>query len=89
LDALTDGVELHVDLGWINGRPFVNNASFGAYAGLVRRPEYRDDKTHTALQALPDLLVGGPARPSMNSPARSRPPDEGPTTVHCGLGPYR
>ncbi len=58
LDALTDGVELHVDLGSINGRPFVNNASFGAYAELVRRPEYRDDKTHTALQALPDLLVG-------------------------------
>jgi diacylglycerol kinase family enzyme len=58
LDALTDGVELHVDLGSINGRPFVNNASFGAYAELVRRPEYREDKTHTALQALPDLLVG-------------------------------
>ena len=58
LDALTDGVELHVDLGSISGRPFVNNASFGAYAELVRRPEYRDDKTHTALQALPDLLVG-------------------------------
>ena len=58
LDALTDGVELHVDLGSINGRPFVNNASFGAYAELVRLPEYRDDKTHTALQALPDLLVG-------------------------------
>ena len=58
LDALTDGVELQVDMGSINGRPFVNNASFGAYAELVRRPEYRDDKTHTALQALPDLLVG-------------------------------
>jgi diacylglycerol kinase family enzyme len=58
LDALTDGMELRVDLGSINGRPFVNNASFGAYAELVRRPEYRDDKTNTALQALPDLLVG-------------------------------
>jgi diacylglycerol kinase family enzyme len=58
LDALTDGVELRVDLGSINGRPFVNNASFGAYAELVRRPEDRDDKAHTALQALPDLLVG-------------------------------
>lgn len=58
LDALTDGVELRVDLGSINGRPFVNNASFGAYAELVRRPEYRDDKTRTALQALPDLLLG-------------------------------
>jgi diacylglycerol kinase family enzyme len=58
LDALTDGVELHVDLGSINGRPFVNNASFGAYAELVRRPEYRDDKAQTALQVLPDLLTG-------------------------------
>src|SRR6185369_8293029 len=42
----------------INSRPFVNNASFGAYAELVRRPEYRDDKTRTALKAMPDLLVG-------------------------------
>jgi Diacylglycerol kinase catalytic domain len=51
LGALTDdGVELHVDLGSINGRPFVNNASFGAYAELVGRPEYRDDKTHTAFR---------------------------------------
>jgi Diacylglycerol kinase catalytic domain len=29
LDALRDGVELHVDLGFIGDRPFVNNASFG------------------------------------------------------------
>jgi hypothetical protein len=58
LDALTDGVEIRVDLGSINSRPFVNNASFGAYAELVRRPEYRDDKTRTALKAMPDLLVG-------------------------------
>jgi diacylglycerol kinase family enzyme len=58
LEALTDGVELRVDLGSINGRSFVNNASFGAYAELVRRPEYRDDKTGTTLQALPELLVG-------------------------------
>jgi len=38
LDALTDGVELRVDLGWIGDRPFVNNASFGAYAAVVRSP---------------------------------------------------
>jgi hypothetical protein len=30
LDALRDGVELRVDLGFIGERPFVNNASFGA-----------------------------------------------------------
>src|SRR6266567_2942229 len=32
LGALSDGVELRVDLGMINGQTFVNNASFGAYA---------------------------------------------------------
>ncbi|MEV0029528.1 diacylglycerol kinase family protein [Nocardia sp. NPDC050793] len=58
LDALTDGVDLRVDLGAINGRPFVNNASFGVYAELVRSPAYRDDKTATTLQTLPDLLAG-------------------------------
>jgi diacylglycerol kinase family enzyme len=58
LDALTDGVELHVDLGTVNGRPFVNTASFGAYAELVQDPDYRDGKTQTALKQLPDLLLG-------------------------------
>jgi diacylglycerol kinase family enzyme len=58
LDALTDGVELHIDMGEVNGRPFVNNASFGAYAEVVQSPAYRDDKTQTTLRQLPDLLLG-------------------------------
>ncbi|MGP4032900.1 diacylglycerol/lipid kinase family protein [Pseudarthrobacter sp. 1C304] len=58
LDALRDGVELHVDLGKINGRTFVNNSSFGVYAEVVQSPEYRDDKTGTVLQMLPDLIKG-------------------------------
>jgi diacylglycerol kinase family enzyme len=58
LDALTDGVELQVDLGVIAGRPFVNNASFGAYAAIVQSPAYRDDKTGTTLDQLPGLLAG-------------------------------
>jgi diacylglycerol kinase family enzyme len=58
LDALTDGVELHIDMGEVNGRPFVNNASFGAYAEVVQSPEYRNDKTQTTLRKLPDLLLG-------------------------------
>jgi diacylglycerol kinase family enzyme len=58
LDALTDGVELRIDLGLIGNRTFVNNASFGAYAQVVQSPAYRDDKTGTALQLLPDLLAG-------------------------------
>jgi diacylglycerol kinase family enzyme len=58
LDALGDGVELQVDLGFIAGRPFVNNASFGAYAAIVQSPAYRDDKAGTTLDQLPGLLAG-------------------------------
>jgi diacylglycerol kinase family enzyme len=58
LDALTDGEELRVDLGTVSGRPFVNTVSFGVYAQIVQSPEYRDAKTGTALEALPDLLLG-------------------------------
>ncbi|MFB7515833.1 diacylglycerol/lipid kinase family protein [Streptomyces sp. NPDC056144] len=59
LDALTDGEELRVDLGSVAGRPFVNTVSFGVYAEVVQRPEYRDAKAGTALSTLPDLLQGG------------------------------
>ena len=58
LRALTDGVELLVDVGMINGQVFVNNASFGAYAEIVETPAYRDDKLNTTLNLLPDLLQG-------------------------------
>ena len=56
LAALTDGEEVRVDLGLIGDRPFVNNASFGAYAEIVQSPEYRDNKNKTILAMLPDLL---------------------------------
>ncbi|MFD0142729.1 MULTISPECIES: diacylglycerol/lipid kinase family protein [unclassified Streptomyces] len=56
LDALTDGEEVRVDLGSVDGRPFVNTVSFGVYAGVVERPEYRDAKAETALDVMPDLL---------------------------------
>ena len=58
LGALSNGVELRVDLGMINGETFVNNASFGAYAEIVESPAYRDDKRDTTLNLLPDLLQG-------------------------------
>lgn len=57
LQALTDGVELHVDLGYAGQRVFVNNVSFGAYAALVQDPAYRDDKLGTAVRILPEFLA--------------------------------
>ncbi|MGY4903162.1 diacylglycerol/lipid kinase family protein [Streptomyces sp. 900116325] len=62
LDALTDGEELRVDLGDVAGRAFVNTVSFGVYADVVQRPEYRDDKAGTALTLMPDLLLGEEVR---------------------------
>jgi diacylglycerol kinase family enzyme len=58
LSALSDGVELHVDLGVVSGQTFVNNVSFGAYAEVVQTPAYRDDKLRTTLDTLPELLQG-------------------------------
>ncbi|MEU3464341.1 diacylglycerol kinase family protein [Streptomyces sp. NPDC006733] len=58
LDALTDGEEVTVDLGFVADHPFVNTASFGAYAQVIQSPEYRAAKAGTALNALPDLLLG-------------------------------
>ncbi|MFF3502406.1 diacylglycerol kinase family protein [Streptomyces sp. NPDC003247] len=58
LEAVTDGVELRVDLGYAADRVFVNNASFGTYAAVVADPAYRNAKAHTALRTLPGLLTG-------------------------------
>ncbi|MFE4993049.1 diacylglycerol/lipid kinase family protein [Streptomyces mirabilis] len=57
LEALTDGVELRVDLGFADGRVFVNNVSFGAYAALVQDPAYREDKIGTVVRILPEFLA--------------------------------
>ncbi|MFE1251528.1 diacylglycerol/lipid kinase family protein [Streptomyces sp. NPDC058735] len=57
LDALTDGVELRVDLGFAADHPFVNNASFGVYGAVVQSPGYREGKVGAALERLPELLT--------------------------------
>jgi diacylglycerol kinase family enzyme len=87
LEALTDGVELCLDLGYINGRTFVNNASFGAYAEVVQSPAYRDDKRGTTLRMLPDLLSGHPG-PQLSVRIDDLPPIEGPQAVLVSNNPY-
>ncbi|MFI1169687.1 diacylglycerol/lipid kinase family protein [Streptomyces sp. NPDC020801] len=57
LEALTDGAELCVDLGFAGDRVFVNNVSFGAYAALVQDPAYREDKIGTMVRILPEFLA--------------------------------
>ncbi len=58
LDALLDGEEIVIDLGMAGERPFVNNVSLGAYAEIVARPDYRDDKLRVTLDVLPQVLSG-------------------------------
>jgi len=87
LDALRDGVELRVDLGSLNGRTFVNNASFGVYAEVVQSPAYRNDKTRTVLRMLPDLLErhrGAPVVVRVGGVTVV-----GPQAVLVSNGPYR
>ena len=57
LEALRDGVELRVDLGYADERAFVNHVSFGAYAALVQDPAYREDKIGTMVRILPEFLA--------------------------------
>jgi diacylglycerol kinase family enzyme len=56
LDAFTDGVERRIDLGSLNERVFVNNASLGVYARVVQSDAYRDGKLGTWKQMLPEML---------------------------------
>ncbi|MFF9175085.1 diacylglycerol/lipid kinase family protein [Streptomyces sp. NPDC014793] len=97
LDALTDAVELRVDLGRISAgrgpahggteRVFVNNASFGVYAAVVQSPAYREDKARTTLEMLPDLLTrhSGPRLVVHAGERRLR----GPQAVLVSNNPYR
>jgi len=62
LDAFSDAVERRIDLGDVNGRVFVNNASLGLYAKIVQVPGYREAKLKTAAEVLPELL-GPDAKP--------------------------
>jgi len=43
----------------VNGRAFVNNASLGLYAVIVRSPDYRDNKLDTTLATIPKVLAPG------------------------------
>ncbi|MCW2523951.1 MAG: putative rane protein [Frankiales bacterium] len=86
LDALADGVEVRIDLGVANGRTFVNNVSFGAYAEVVQSPAYRNDKTRTTLKVLPDLLTGRRgARLHLQAPGGEL---DGPQAVLVSNNPY-
>jgi len=56
VDAFRDAVERRVDYATVNGRFFVNNVSLGVYATIVQEEGYREAKSDTTKQLLPELL---------------------------------
>ena len=56
LDAFTDALEGSIDLGEVNGRPFLNNVSLGVYGAAVQRESYRDAKARTLFETAAEVL---------------------------------
>jgi diacylglycerol kinase family enzyme len=88
LEALGDeGEEILIDLGWAEGRPFVNNVSLGAYAEIVARPEYRDAKLSTVMAMLPEVTEPS-TRSGFIVEADGQPRVEDPQLVQIANNPY-
>jgi diacylglycerol kinase family enzyme len=88
LDALSDGVEISIDLGDVGGRPFVNNVSFGLYADIIRRPEYRDAKVDTTLTTLPEVLAADSPPTGLHAERPDGSVIDHPRVVFVGNNPY-
>jgi len=75
LDAFGAGHrERRVDVGRINGRPFINNVSLGVYAQMLGDPAYRRDKLRVAQTKLQAAFSG----PEIRRALRIAPPEEAP-----------
>src|SRR5215204_1786499 len=74
LDALDAGHERRVDIGRINGRPFINNVSLGVYAEMLADPGYRQDRLRVAKTKLQAAFFD----PEIRRALRITPPDEAP-----------
>jgi hypothetical protein len=74
LDALHAGHERRVDVGRLNGRPFINNVSLGVYAQMLADPGYRQDKLRVAQRTLQAAL----SDPTLRKALRVTPPDGAP-----------
>jgi diacylglycerol kinase family enzyme len=65
LNAFSDRVESRIDVGEVNGRPFLNVVSLGIYGEAVRRSAYRDAKLSTLLETARTVLGPGGQIPEL------------------------
>jgi Diacylglycerol kinase catalytic domain len=59
VSAVEDGTELRVDVGSVNGRVFINNASIGFYSSMVQDPQYRSRRVAVTSRYLRRAIRGG------------------------------
>ena len=64
LDAFGTALERTIDLGYVNGRPFLNNVSLGIYGDAVQRGGYRDAKLRTLLETAEEEALGSGSAPA-------------------------
>jgi diacylglycerol kinase family enzyme len=56
LEAFTEAAERAIDVGEVNGRPFLNNVSLGIYGAAVQRASYRNAMVHTLFETAAAVL---------------------------------
>jgi diacylglycerol kinase family enzyme len=64
LDAFGAALERAIDLGDVNGRPFLNNVSLRISADAVRQAGYRDAKLRTRLETAREEALGSSSSPA-------------------------
>ena len=87
LDAYGAAVERAVNLGEVNGRPFVNTVSLGLYAEIIRSPAYREAKIDTTSVRCPTSWGPAAGRSTSGSPARPRNGTPAPTSYRSPTTP--
>jgi diacylglycerol kinase family enzyme len=64
LDAFGAALQRTIDLGDVNGRPFLNNVSLGIYADAVQQAGYRDAKLRALLETAQAEALGAGSVPA-------------------------
>jgi diacylglycerol kinase family enzyme len=88
LEAFSEGVEGRIDLGEVNGRPFVNCVSLGIYGEAVAQPGYRDAKLQTLLETARAVLGPSAQPPQVHLVDGQGGEHEDPAMVLVSNNPY-
>ncbi len=89
LEGFSPGrLERRVDVGLINGRPFINNVSLGVYAEMLGDPGYRQAKLRVAQAKLQTAVFDLELRRSLRITPPGEAPLEGVLAVVVSNNPY-